>query len=724
MKSFKVSNFRLFGSEGAEVEFKPVTVLTGANSSGKSSYIKALILFGEYLQGLTEDFRRIGEYNPVKHELDFSNPDLKLGGFSSTLNRNAKEEDGLMSFTLKVSPLITSYGDYQVTFSFNAGNKETNVLDHGFLQAISIARKDEMIMHATTNENGSLTIDYFNNNTFLADFLTFCKYCYIPYCVFEDSYDRDSGCYYEEYCDENGNFSVEKASKTALGSRLAKIQQQDIAIFSYKRIVDDLPHSAFSKYKSLFNADLLDALEKCIETNLVFYFPVLERFTGKSKEECISILQEANASCALNTILGKNADDNFQKSLNIVIKAFEESEFESFIDYFRSLENYALENVNPRTLTPGRWGESFNFIEDHILHRISVSYDSSGFNNRDEKECLFSVAYEVLSRWQWAVEEENDSTWDHASLWSKSDNYIKRSADQWTQYYHSKHVLFEAYLDFVHYLLTDCLIPSDLSRLQYYTSSFTQVQRLHSFEDRSHFVKIVKKYLQGRTYLLDHESAYKFLVGKDDKYVPDTFLNKWLQDPRLGICKSLKFELPKGLGFSIGLVHDNYVEELADAGHGITQIISILLQIESILLDSEILDIERAQRQEARNPVTAFIGFEEPEVSLHPKYQSLLADILHDAVTNYGHNIAFIVETHSEYLVRKLQAIVSGFTEDEFKDNPFVVYYFTADGGLYDLEFTTTGRFAQDFGSGFFDEAARSKYEIMKREELESHREK
>ena len=95
------------------------------------------------------------------------------------------------------------------------------------------------------------------------------------------------------------------------------------------------------------------------------------------------------------------------------------------------------------------------------------------------------------------------------------------------------------------------------------------------------------------------------------------------------------------------------------------------------------------------------IAFEEPELSLHPKLQSKLAEIFYDAHINYG--IDFIIETHSEYLVRKTQVIVANI--EEGKSNPFNVVYVPAGDKPYNMNYLNDGRFAKPFGSGFFDEA-------------------
>ena len=69
---------------------------------------------------------------------------------------------------------------------------------------------------------------------------------------------------------------------------------------------------------------------------------------------------------------------------------------------------------------------------------------------------------------------------------------------------------------------------------------------------------------------------------------------------------------------------------------------------------------------------------EEPEMNLHPKYQSLLADLFLELSERYG--FRFIIETHSEYMIRKTQVEVknSRYESPEALNalNPFQVLYF------------------------------------------------
>ena len=106
---------------------------------------------------------------------------------------------------------------------------------------------------------------------------------------------------------------------------------------------------------------------------------------------------------------------------------------------------------------------------------------------------------------------------------------------------------------------------------------------------------------------------------------------------------------------------------------------------------------------------------EEPELNLHPALQSKLADLFLDVHQRF--NIDFLIETHSEYILRRSQVIVA---TNEFEvapnENPFCVHYFPKDIHQmpYRLEYQEDGSFNRNFGDGFFDEASSSTLELLK----------
>ena len=45
-----IKNFRVFDENGATIDLKPLTILTGCNSSGKSSIVKAAFLLNSFMK--------------------------------------------------------------------------------------------------------------------------------------------------------------------------------------------------------------------------------------------------------------------------------------------------------------------------------------------------------------------------------------------------------------------------------------------------------------------------------------------------------------------------------------------------------------------------------------------------------------------------------------------------------------------------------------------------
>ncbi len=54
---FTLKNFRVFDSKGVTIDLRPITLLTGCNSSGKSSIVKALHLLSDYFKEIKKTKR-------------------------------------------------------------------------------------------------------------------------------------------------------------------------------------------------------------------------------------------------------------------------------------------------------------------------------------------------------------------------------------------------------------------------------------------------------------------------------------------------------------------------------------------------------------------------------------------------------------------------------------------------------------------------------------------
>jgi AAA15 family ATPase/GTPase len=166
---------------------------------------------------------------------------------------------------------------------------------------------------------------------------------------------------------------------------------------------------------------------------------------------------------------------------------------------------------------------------------------------------------------------------------------------------------------------------------------------------------------------------------------------------------------------------------LIDMGSGMYHLILFLIEIELAIIDggynyykSKMIEVENRlnvenhfEKKDGKSTHTIII--EEPELSLHPNYQSLLADVIEYAYSFFG--VKFIIETHSEYLIRKLQLLrAKGY----FNQDSVLIYNMNRPNStnpnslIKKIRINADGSLTQDFGSGFVDEATKTIFELWK----------
>lgn len=147
----------------------------------------------------------------------------------------------------------------------------------------------------------------------------------------------------------------------------------------------------------------------------------------------------------------------------------------------------------------------------------------------------------------------------------------------------------------------------------------------------------------------------------------------------------------------------NYItvgdRSLTDLGYGLSQLTALLIMV--------------GLRDKGKGNIFLL---EEPESNMHPKYQSLLADVFVEA----KNQSQFIIETHSEYMIRKFQYLVA---KGEMKPEDAVIYYFNdpdetkrqkGEKQVKKITILEDGSLSDDFGPGFYDEAATWELELLK----------
>ena len=143
---FNLKNFRSFGEDGADFEIAPITILTGCNSAGKSSLVKALMLLSNQLTDKSEQTQTgIANINRLQPKtlLNTSKNELILGGFDNVINEKVK--DGELSISYK---MWSNYLQEEIVCRriFHALK---GVLNYGALSWFSIEKTDGTIIYRT-----------------------------------------------------------------------------------------------------------------------------------------------------------------------------------------------------------------------------------------------------------------------------------------------------------------------------------------------------------------------------------------------------------------------------------------------------------------------------------------------------------------------------------------------------------------------------------------------
>ena len=185
---------------------------------------------------------------------------------------------------------------------------------------------------------------------------------------------------------------------------------------------------------------------------------------------------------------------------------------------------------------------------------------------------------------------------------------------------------------------------------------------------------------------------------------PHTFVKTWMK--KFGIGDDFEIVPFGGEAYRFYIYEGKDKMDLADKGMGSNQMMILLISLASM--------IRRYEHTHAK----PFIVIEEPEQNLHPDLQRMLTELL--AYVNDNFKFKFIVETHSEYMIRRSQVLVAegGYkNEKDLEENcPFKVYYFPKEGDPYDMEYTITGRFGKPFGKNFYDASAQDSIALNKLE--------
>ncbi|MEP6262742.1 MAG: AAA family ATPase [Gillisia sp.] len=170
------------------------------------------------------------------------------------------------------------------------------------------------------------------------------------------------------------------------------------------------------------------------------------------------------------------------------------------------------------------------------------------------------------------------------------------------------------------------------------------------------------------------------------------YIQTWMKEFEVG--EDFEINFFAGEAYEFHVIENGNKIHLADKGMGSLQAMMIILRVASLI------------RKTRNSPGNVTLIVEEPEINLHPELQSKLTSFFLNVNTYYG--FKFIIETHSEYIIRQSQYLGlknNYFADQNLNPNPFKVYYFHKDEGPYEMKYKEDSKFERGFGKGFFDEA-------------------
>ena len=660
-----IKNFRVFDEDGVSIDLKPITILTGCNSSGKSSIVKAVLLVNSFLKGQKKDI--FGEFSLMalrNQKIDFSTyPNNLLGRFDKVVHNNSKRKRFSIEYTT-YSYLLSQ--DVLVKLVFSKGKGDD--LNNAYIDTFTLCIDNKPFLFYNRKKNNA-TANFNLIKERCLDFLPIEKAIDIYCSLFGKRYIENS-------ITEKDFFSKSAELRSYINhfgeKRVEDVYQYVCRTNQEKTILDQTQISSDKIMEILNNGfpSQMSVIEKLKEIDK-------DKIWGYVKTECLKKDNEKEY------VISKHIIDDFVRS-----------KYKSFFDYFKHYEVAYLNEVNVY---------SYNVFYDSIYENLfGVCLDADL-----EKENIKSLE----SQWKKSNDETKFKFIYSASIWwdfkSEKKSYYYNKYNGLPHYY-----IFDWFEKYLKRIVEESFCPIWAGHVEYVGSSRAQIHRLYTLEQKDDFSELLKKYFEAKIAFEDWHFKYK----------KDSFLNKWIRE--FGIGKSISVVQDKeGLGVQIYVCKENGDKRLlADEGYGMTQIVSILLQIETTILSLEgiyanktygLNSFSSETYKNSLRPTT--ITIEEPEIHLHPKYQSLLADMFLEAYQKY--NIHFIVETHSEYLIRKTQVLVAkmGFNSNVESDakSPFRTFYVPQEGKPYSLGYRKDGKFAESFGSGFYDEATNLIFEIM-----------
>lgn len=686
-------NFRVF-KQKTLLDFAPLTVLTGTNGSGKSSVINALhlmkdcfrepelinIFFNKFQSG--EMFKRYGHF----------------GKFISFPSSEEKKSD-FFKFSIPVHLINIdelAYIEYTITLQehdSNSGSVTNFCIRLRSSNKIIFSVSPDTVYKGSPYEgyalNANIDLVFFYEKflQFMAEQAIFYQAFYsIP--VLRKNREKGTNIWSED--------AIKYAKKLYKEGKLHGWSSQDI-----KRLEEGQIEELYKDGKlKRWSPEEVEKMESDVEALFVGDYKI---FTQNYNANSRMHIPDWNIFNTDRLFLDIHSNDLLQNG-----------EFYNFDTLWK--DNNSDEALFQQAVTRfyGAYDRDTKRLMVHDIMQLLSEYKWNNFDsfvpfneNMKEKELdnAFSVgSYANRLRNNYTKNNEAGDVIPDTSYEKLDDNKIKELTDKkaFLEYLisviHAKEGKkggFELERLFLKELVTPNLNLSHNILLHFYSIEFISSERsntkgIKSILDNDDLSRLTKRRFSATGY---EKEAFNKL---------DEFLNKWLQEFK--VADEIKFEKDEDYDtFKVKLLKNGMWMILSDEGFGISQVLPVILSCCPIIND--LVDEQYGSMQKGNAPKLVLI--EEPETNLHPALQSKLADMFMDAIKTF--NIRFVIETHSEYLIRKLQYLTG---KGDIKPEQTVIYYFypptevpPGEKQVKKINIREDGGLTDDFGTGFFDEA-------------------
>ena len=688
---FTIKNFRIFDEEGTIVPLRPITILTGCNNTGKSSIVKALCLLKDFCQQIEIDYNDGKTLHLDRYKMDFQkSPNNIMGGFDLVRHHSSSttKDNKHITFELVVE---SSWLLQDVILHLEFGSLDWDAMNNGYLQKYAIKTLDGNLIYSA-NRNGESSLDLSIVKKELLHFL-YGQYAFAQW-QNELSYREATSTFPDEDVDKESKLfseSVQNIVNNLNPTALIMMLEWQVS-HCHKSWVDGVTGPASPILKNL---DDTSFVIQSPSLGVYCYFPCLDVLKDLKKEEVILEIKkrleaQKQPISSLDT-----------KIVSLFLKSFEESDEKSLHDFISMHENSRFFIHKEIPAFVGK-----NFSIPHL--GLFMDMNSAFFDESDLPE---SANWAVIV---YAMDLINKAITD------SSQSFISFDEINYTWTYHNEHSVNE----FLKNIIEDIFVHLTPGTVSYSPTNIIQPKRLYSLEDNNDFSRTLKKYYETKG-LYENNSAPKFR----ERYQTCTFINKWMKNLEIAEHIEIKSHA-EGVGVTIHLFEDETDTvgmHLADKGFGVLQLFAVLLKIETAILEAKTneelyqynykgLNTEFIKYLRGHNQLyPATVALEEPECHLHPSLQSKFAEMIVDANKQYG--IHFIIESHSEYFIRKIQLAVS---QKEIQSNEIALLYVNPKKRaaylpvISNIGLDNDGTLKNEFGPGFFDEGIRLSRELYK----------